>query len=254
MWSIALFMAGTFILYLMIIKSRAKKIRQARLEEDYNRVIAKFLFAVVFEDLPYGEVAEDAEYQLLSGRKSFRKHLMASVMNLHQNYSGSYAQKLEIFYADTGLQKDSYKKLKSRKWEIRCSGVKELAEMNVAKAFDRLVKITKSRKKTLKITALHACIKINGIKGIVHLKAHKDPIDQWTKVNIIAALKSQEVEDTGIEDLLDSKNATVVALGLMVIESLKLTRKATFVEQLIQTAPDNLIRLEAQSVLQSLTT
>jgi hypothetical protein len=252
--STLMFIAASIGLYLMIIRSRAKKIKNAKLAAEYSIVIEKFIFSVLFNDMPFSEVKNDAAYLKLSADKFFRSQLSDSLINLHQNYEGLYAQKLERFYFESGLIRNSFKKLKSNRWEINCKGITELSEMNITKAFPSMVKLSKARNKTLKITALNACIKLNGTRGILHLIDHNDPIDDWTQVNIIHAFKKHDIDDTkGIELLLESNNTTVATLGLKLIKELKLSQKAPFVAQLAAGTHNNLLKFEAQNVLQVIT-
>ena len=91
--------------------------------------------------------------------------------------------------------------------------------------------------------------------GILHLTSHPDPIDEWTQINIINALKKRDIEDTqGIELLLESKNSTVIRLGLKIISTLHLSNKAGFISELIENAPSNAIKFEAQAVMEAFTT
>ncbi|WP_228526565.1 hypothetical protein [Flavobacterium sp. ANB] len=179
---------------------------------------------------------------------------MESIINLHKNYEGIHAEKLEEFYKESGLINDSFKKLKSLKWELKCKGITELAELNITDAFQSIIKVSKGRNKTLKITALNAGIKLAGTKAIVHLTGHAHPIDDWTQINIISAFKKHDIGDTkGVELLLESQNTTVIVLGLKLIEELKLTQKIPYITQLVDRAPNTMIKYEAQNVLQLLT-
>ena len=127
--------------------------------------------------------------------------------------------------------------------------------VNVENAFGILMNLSQSRNKILKATALNACIKLNGTNGILHLTSHPDPIDEWTQINIINALKKRDIEDTqGIELLLESKNSTVIRLGLKIISTLHLSNKAGFISELIENAPSNAIKFEAQAVMEAFTT
>jgi hypothetical protein len=252
--SIFLFAGLSVILYLLIIQSRNRKIKQEKLRNNYEQVIVELMYSVVFMDTPFYTVKEDSNYALFLKNTYFRAVLAESVINLHKNYDGIYALKLEQFYKDSELINNSFKKLKSRKWEVKCKGITELAEMNITEAFDTIISISKSRNKTLKITAINASIKLEGIKGIIHLKEHPYPVDDWTQLNIINAFKKHDIGDVqGVEYLLESKNTTVVTLGLKLIKELKLMQKLKHVEQLAQKAPNTLIQYEAQSVLQALT-
>ncbi|WP_269234993.1 hypothetical protein [Flavobacterium flavigenum] len=254
MGSICLFVGLSAILYLLITESRNRKIKQEKLRNDYEQVIVELMYSVVFMDTPFSLVKEDLNYAPFLKNTYFRTVLAESVINLHKNYDGVYALKLEQFYKDSELINTSFKKLKSHKWEVKCKGITELAEMNITEAFDTIISISKSKNKTLKITAINAAIKLEGIKGIIHLTEHPYPVDDWTQLNIINAFKKHDIGDVqGVEYLLESKNSTVVALGLKLIKELKLTQKLHHVEQLTEKAPNTFIQYEAQSVLQALT-
>ncbi len=250
--SICMFIGTSFLLYFLIIRSRFKNIKKEKLLIEYNGIIEKIMFLVAFQDLPCLAFQEDQDYMKYAKNAFFREKLMESIINLHKNYEGIYAKKLEIFYKDSGLMTKSLKKLKNLNWEVKCKGITELAEMNVIEAFDSIITTSRARNKTLKITALNACIKLAGTKGIVHLAEHPFPIDEWTQINIINAFKKHDIGDTkGVEFLLESKNTTVISLGLKLIKELKLTQKVHYVSKLAANAPNTIIRYEAQNLLQA---
>ena len=253
-FSIYLFIAASLILYLVIVASRNGKIKRERLSKEYSTIIDKIMSAVIFEDVPFGEVKKDKNFLVLFDTSFFREVLTESLINLHKNYEGVYAQKLEQFYKDSGLIKDSFKKLKSLKWEVKCKGITELAEFNINEAFDQIIVYSKARKKTLKIVAINAAIKLEGTESIKYLVEHSDPIDDWMQLNIIGAFKKHDIGDTeGIEHLLESQNMTVVTLGLKLIKELKLSQKVPHVAQLAAQTTNTIIKYEAQSILQTLT-
>lgn len=252
--SIVVFIVTSFILYLLIIGSRSRNIRRSRVIEKYNAVIENLMFSVVFNDMPFSEVKKDENFNKLFNNSFFREVMIDSIMNLHKNYEGSYAQKLEQFYRESGLIKDSFKKLKNLKWEVKCKGITELSEINCTEAFDKIIKASKGRNKILKITAVNAAIKLGGTKSIMYLTRYSYPIDNWTQINIINAFKKHDIGDTtGVELLLESQNTTVIALGLKLIKELKLTQKIPYLTKLIANTPNTLIKYEAQNVLQILT-
>lgn len=249
-YSIAIFISLSIFLFVLIMISRTNKIRNQKLMKEYDAIIEKSLFSVLFSDQNYKTVHKEEPFNSLIQKPLFRNHLLTSIINLHQNYEGVYAKKLEAFYFESNLINDSFEKLKNRHWEIKCKGIKELAEMNITKAFNSLVKISKTKHKTLRITALNACIKLNGTNGITHLIDHKDPIDIWTQLNILNTFKKGNIENTnGIEVLLISKNPTVVSLALKLIQTLYLSQKAPSVQQLIATTNSEILKNEALAVI-----
>lgn len=253
-FSIYLFVTASFILYLIIVASRNNKIKKERLTKEYSTVIDKVMSDIIFGNIPFSKIKEDKNFLVLFDTSFFREVLTESLINLHKNYEGIYAEKLERFYEDSGLIKSSFKKLKSLRWEVKCKGITELAEFNIKEAFDQIIICSKARNKTLKIVAINACIKLEGTQSIQYLVQHSDPIDDWMQLNIIGAFKKHDIGDTeGIEHLLESQNTTVITLGLKLIKELKLSQKVPQVAQLAAQTTNAIIKYEAQSILQTLT-
>jgi hypothetical protein len=254
-WSIVLFVTTALLLFMLIMIIRSEKIERRKRYGRYDPVIDKLFMLVVFGERSYDSIKADPEYSGFINLKNFRKQMMKSIINLHQNYDGQPARTLEHFYFESGLIRTSFGKLKSRKLQEVCSGIQELAEMNITKAFPMLVKLSRSDNKVIKITAIKACAKLNGNKGIVHLTYHKDPIDMWEQINIIGSFKRNYAEENEeVEILLTSGNSTVISLGLKIIHTLELARKVPYVADLIENAPNEQIRLEAQELMHFLTT
>lgn len=252
-YAIFLFLFTSIMLFIILIIIRKRKIKNNKLESIYIRLIENILLNVLFSDKKYAELKEDPSTVLLWKDNYFRNHLMLSVINLHQNYEGLYAKKLEQFYYDSNLIKDSFQKLRSRNWETKCKAIEELSEMNVSKVFKIFIKLSKTKNKTLKIESIKGCIKLNGSEGITHLMHHLHPIDQWTQLNIIHALKHGDLEHTtGIDQLLTSSNQTVVSLGLKTINTLHLSLYEKNVRLMIEATQNQLLKTEAIKVLKNL--
>lgn len=250
LYAIYFFVIVSLGLFSTIVVTRKLKLRNQRLERRFTPIIESVLSKNLFESAFFSEFSV---YEKLFKNTVFRNLLMESILNLHQNYDGTYAENLEIFYQDSGLINDSYQKLNSEEWQVKCKGIKELAEMNVQEAFEALVGMSKSSNKILTIVAINACIKLNGTNGIRHLSRHKHNFDFWTQLNILDALKQGNLTQIqGLEYLLASKNKSVVSLGLKAISSLNLSEKAQYIQLLIEDTSDAEILVEAKDVLDRL--
>lgn len=248
--SIILFSIVSICLFIAIVLSRLYHIRQAIHFERNTETINNLLLELLFNDKTYFDLMEDQKLLRLFTIPPFRTQLMESVINLHQNYEGEYAESLRKFYEESQLIADSFSKLRNKNWEIKCKGIKELTEMNIKRAYDHLVEISKSNHPILKINALNGCIKINGPEGIKHLVNHKYTIDLWTQLNIIDALKKTTLLDTQtFEHLLQSRNNSVISLGLKIIQTFKLFEKQHHVETLLKQKLSHPIKHEAEEVL-----
>ncbi|WP_214161512.1 HEAT repeat domain-containing protein [Litoribacter ruber] len=252
-FAIAFFALGTIMMFMALVFIRYRRIRRQELVKEYQATVEEILMGVMFTDSIFATIVNDEKMAKLFKSPLFRQTLMDGTLNLHRNYEGQYAENLEKFYAESHLIRDSFKKIKSLNWAKKCLGIEELAEMQVTQAFDTLVELSKSSVRPLKIAAIRGCIKLNGTQGLVHLVKHKDPIDTWTQLSIIHALKKGDIETTkGIEKLLTSSNKSVVSLGLKVIQALKLSDNFPAVIQLHSKTQSDLIKSEASRVMAKL--
>ena len=252
-FAILLFVTFSLVLFVLLLISRNSKNKKQILSAEYDDIIENILIAILFSGMEWEAVQKDPQFKKLHKNLLFRDRMMSQVINLHKNYEGDYAKKLEQFYFASELISDSFVKIKSRKWEVNCKGINELAEMNVTKLFNVLVKVSRTNNRILQITALNACVRLNGTNGLAHLLNHPHPIDEWTQLNIIAALKPGDIENTaGIELLLGSQNNTVVSLGLKIIQTLFLSQHIPVIAQLVSNATNEKVRAEAKSVIVNL--
>ncbi|MES2544422.1 MAG: hypothetical protein V4548_06030 [Bacteroidota bacterium] len=251
--SIVLFISGSLFLYILITRSRYNNINKERLTIKYSQIIETLVFRKIFQDCSLLTIRRDKNYIKLIKSNFFREIFIEIIIDLHKNYEGVYAQKLEQFYRESGLINDSYKKLKNRNWEIKCKGISELSEMNVLKAFESIIKASKSKNKTLQITAISAAIRLECSKGIVKITEHPYPIDEWSQLNIINAFKKHDIEETEcIEVLLESQNTTIIELGLKLIKEFNLTGKSKYVAYLASQTTNMHLKSEAQNLLYEL--
>lgn len=249
-YSIYILLLFTVILFITILVVRYIKIKEDRLKRENESLIEEMLLSILFNTGNFSLYINDSRYAPLFTNKHFRNQLMASVINLHVNYEGIYAKKLEAFYHESHLITDSFRKLKNSHWQINCQAIEELSEMNVTTVFEHLVDASKSTNITLKIAAIKGCIKLNGTKGLTHLIRHKDQLDQWTQLSIIHALKQGDIEHTaGIDLLLFSKNPSVVSLGLKIIQTLQLSHYSVDIVRMMNHNDNKALKQEAKNVL-----
>lgn len=251
---IAAFALASLVLLLMIIRSRAARNRKENRSHGYAQVIEQALLEVLFQDRVYAQLIAEPAFKSLLRKKDFRQQLIYAVINLHRNYDGVYAGRLEQFYTASPLASFSLKKLRARDWSVRCKGMEELAEMNMADAFPTLVKMSESGNSTVRITALNACIKLNGTQGILHLADQQKPLDAWTRINILNAIRLSGADELqGIDRLMESGNETAASLALSLIASFSLEAYTPAVEQFLSRGNFPALELEARQTLQTLT-
>jgi hypothetical protein len=249
-YAISLLILVSAALIIALIAVRYIKIKETQSIGRYAYLIEEMMLKVLFDNGSFIDFEGDPAYAPLLKKKLFRDRLMAALMDLHLNDEGRSTKRLEAFYLESHLITDSFRKLKDRHWETNCQAIEELSEMKVTSVFDQLVEKSKSPNQMLKIAAIKGCIKLNGTNGLTHLARHTHPLDLWTQISIINALKQGDIEHAeGIDLLLNSKNHTVVSLGLKIIQTLQLSQYTVDIIRTMNTTDSKAVKLEAQEVL-----
>lgn len=215
---ILLALLSSLLFLTLLLISRLNKISEKKLIKRYTPIIDKLLFSILFNEEPVHKVIESNLYQSVHTHKSFKKTLLASIVKLHEEYSGHYNEKLQDFYHQSGLIKISFYKLKSKLWNEQCEGVRELSQMNIKAAISDIKKCIWHDNTTLKLESLIAVIRLKGVEGLSVLHDYDQPINDWIQLNLIFELAKSNLEEVkDFSNFLKSKNESLVIFGLRLI-------------------------------------
>ena len=152
-------------------------------------MLKRIIFNVPFKIKSFIDLQNDIAFTLNIDNKFFRLLLADSVIKMHRSYTGDYSKKTETFFIESGLIKDFYKKLNSRKWPDKCEAIRALAEMNILDSSSLISKNVYSKNLTLRQEAMMAILKLNGIDGLSFLKDYKEILSDWIQLNLISIIK-----------------------------------------------------------------
>jgi len=216
--SICVFFACLLLFTILLFISRHKKIHNQKLIAEYTSIIDKVLLPVIFKNKPASDVIESKNYKTYAKNKTFQETLLKNIINLHIVYAGEYNLKLEEFYRKSGLANLSLAKLKSGEWSRKCEGIRELSQMNIQESFSNIHKCVLQKHTTLKLEALLGLIRLKGVEGLSILHNYKEPINDWVQLNILYEIENNDLRTVkNFSDFLQSKNESVVILGLRLI-------------------------------------
>ncbi len=253
LYSIYLFIGcGIFFLVLLAI-SRLKKIKDRKQLEKYTAVIDRLFYAVLFGNSPVHNILEAEKYRSIFKDKKFREMLIQNVTQLHLNYTGPSRLKLEDFYRKSGLINISYEKLKSKHWDKKCEGIRELSRLNVKEAFYDMYMCMWHPHDTLKLEALLGLIRLEGVDGLGIIHDYPDTINDWIQVNLLYEIDKADFKaQKSFTDLLNSKNDSVVVLGLRLSAKFNHIENVALIRELKLSSLSENIRTAADLALQKL--
>lgn len=212
---ILLFFSLSLLFLILLLISRLRKIGNQKKTAFYKQLADNVVFSVLFADKSYADLLLDAEYVENSKNEFFRLLLLDSLITLHRAYSGTYSQKIELFYTESGLIQETYKKLKSRKWSVKCEAIIELAEMNIVDSHPLIQKYVVAKNLTLRQEAIVALVKLRGLGGLSFLANYDEMLSDWMQLNLMAVIKNNfpATEEPFYNKFLLSSNNSVALFG-----------------------------------------
>lgn len=209
-----LFSFALFFLVLLII-SRIKKTIISNKKKFFEPIAERLVFSVVFENKSFKDLQKDIAFTSNKNNKIFRLLLLDSVIKLHKTYTGEYSKKIELFFIESDLIKETYKKLNSKQWPDKCEAIRELAEMNITEAYSLIRKNVYSKNLTLRQEAMMAILKLKGVDGLSFLNDYKETLSDWIQLNLISIIKYNFpiTEVPYYNSFVESSNVSVSLFG-----------------------------------------
>ncbi|MES2592460.1 MAG: HEAT repeat domain-containing protein [Bacteroidota bacterium] len=212
---ILLFFSLSLFFLILLLISRLRKIGNEKKTAFYKQLADNVVFSVLFADKSYSDFLSDAEYVQNIKNDFFRLLLLDSLITLHRNYSGTYSQKIELFYSESALIQETYKKLNSRKWPVKCEAIIELAEMNIVDSHQLIQKYVRAKNLTLRQEAIVALVKLRGLDGLSFLVNYNEMLSDWMQLNLLAVIKNNypTTPEPFYNNFLFSSNKSVALFG-----------------------------------------
>ena len=224
--SIVLLFLG--ILIVRQVKSARRK-HYTDMKNLYQEQLAGFLF---------DEEVERIEFKGI-GKRVNRQILIDEIMDLHHNLYGEAAGKLKDLYFNLGLHRDSISKVYKGRWDERSKGFRELAQMDVKDANDKINKFINSKNPILRMEAQVAMVKLSEEDPLAFMDELKHELSYWEQINIHDTIVYHQIAIDSFERWCDADNPSVVVFALRMIGLFKHVNSAARVrEKLFDENPD----------------
>ncbi|MRH99392.1 hypothetical protein GH721_02505 [Kriegella sp. EG-1] len=191
-------------------------------KKELTPLIVKFLF--YDENSPEQEKTDyvnlKVEIRDLINNAFNRKVLIDILMYLRKDLSGATLSKLFKLYQELGLHHDSYKKLKSWKWQNISKGILELTQMNVEDSYVFIRKFINDKRATIRKQAEVAIItlKSEGLNYFLDTTTYR--ISEWQQLKILEVLiNKKNYLPPSFNHWLMSKNNDVVLFSLRLMKN-----------------------------------
>ncbi|MES2690556.1 MAG: HEAT repeat domain-containing protein [Bacteroidota bacterium] len=180
-----------FFITLMIARSTH------RYDEQYEKNI-KEKFELLLTGVIFNDDAEMQTDEWKASRKRVVKHfkkrylhkrinkkyLREHIILLHKNFIGSAADVLRNLYIELKLDRQAIKELNSPDWGIQANAVKELAQLNITKATEKIKNRTQHENQILRLEAQVASIRLDKKDPFSFLDKNRNYLTEWHQVNL----------------------------------------------------------------------
>lgn len=117
-------------------------------------------------------------------RQLNKKYLREHIILLHKNFIGSAAEVLRNLYIELRLDKQAIKELNSPDWGVQANAVKELAQLNITKATEKIKARTNHENQILRLEAQVASIRLDKKDPFSFLDKNRNYLTEWHQVNL----------------------------------------------------------------------
>ena len=178
--------------------------------------LALLISTAIFYDENDGEYKEAIlENKRLLKKSFFRQYLINEIILARKNISGSSTSNLKNLYEQLNLNKDSFKKLHSRKWHIKTKGIQELAIMEQHAYEKEIFKFANNENEYVRNEAQCSLVNFFGFRGLEILNNTTHPISEWQQIQLLNKLSGVKPENFDlVKKWLLSTNEFVVTFAL----------------------------------------
>ena len=188
--------------YTSILVKRFKSYRLEKKLAYINPIIDKLILKhIIFnddlkKDLEEGELPqliplEDFKKKPLNS--SFGKQAIINrIINIRKSFKGTIAFYLRQLYIDLELDKESFKKMRSSKWDKKVVALIELTAMDMSIADVNILPLTNSKNSELRSEARHAYIKLSKNEPFKFFDVVTEPLIMWDQIELFKIITSTE--------------------------------------------------------------
>ena len=226
LWDLTMLFLGLAIVIFSTIfyfrnKLRSTSRRVQEKKKELSPMISEFIF--YSNDAPKEEKHIYIKHKILIRdllKNEFdRKVLISILLDLSKDVSGDTQEQLIHLYKNLGLHEDSYKKLKSWRWQVVAKGILELTQMQVTESYQFIVGFINNKRSVIRKQAEIATVTLKN-EGISHfMDTTKYRISEWQQLVFLDVLRNnKDFEPPRFKAWLTSKNKHVVLLALRFIK------------------------------------
>lgn len=218
--SIIVFFSGWTVLLFMVFGGRRNKIKWESRRMKTQPILQKQLYSLLFEDLSDEQWKERmAPMKQLKGKQ--KRWALDVLLQLKRQYTGFCGERMVKVFEDSGWKQQFSKQMQQSNWHEKSKAIRTLAEMDQKEEYSNIRPYLVHENDMVRDESAVAMIRLNGFRAILDLQKMEGKLSDWSQIQIIQALKTQEEQEKKwIYPLITSKNQSLKQLGQRLIAEL----------------------------------
>lgn len=215
------------IVYMLfyLVHRAGKSLYRQQLRQQYSGFISYLAVSDSVEELQ--NVMEESEWKNKLagwlGNPFARNLLVRELVTTVKNMSGTAADNVSWFYTYTGLDKDSFTRLKKGTWHVKARAIGELGHLKQKQYSKQIYRYTNNRNEYVRNEARIAIVQLTGFEGLRFLDIITYPLTEWEQLCLLHELSLHPIKSIfAANRWLQSSNLSVVEFCLNLIDSYKL--------------------------------
>ena len=148
-------------------------------------------------------------------KRAFRQLFIDEIIQTKKSFTGTASFNLKKLYTIFKLGKDSGKKLKSRKWQIKSKGIQELALMEETTYVKKFFRLSNNKNEMVRNEAQCGLVSLYGFLGLRFLNVTTRPVSEWQQIQLLNKLNGiTPANFSPMQKWLLSPNESVVEFSI----------------------------------------
>ena len=150
--------------------------------------------------------------------KRKRKIIIAAFYNLSKEISGNMIDSMDKLYQEIGLPEYSVKKLRSKRWNIVASGIKDLRNFEFKKPQKLVEQFINHPREEVRREAYLYFLQLFEFKGLDFLDHLKAPLSEWDQIQLLGEIEKFDHQIGDVSKWLTSSNDYVILFVLKIVK------------------------------------
>jgi hypothetical protein len=209
------FLIIAFISFVFAIKINIIKRKTSQLSQSLQNKLAEYINS-------NGEAnGMQKQFREFCDSRFKRRVLIDEIMNFSKNLYGEAKEKLRSLYMEMKLYEDSLRYIRSRSWNIKARGIRQLSQMNFTDAASLIKKNLNSRNEILRFEAQLAYVMISPDEPFFFLDNMKKKFPLWNQLNLHMFVYLNRLKTPEFSHWLSSDKSFVKVFALRMIGLLR---------------------------------